>query len=529
MSKRGKQGVDASELLALEEFADGLLETCSRRHLSLRGTLDRFLPASSRKIGARAAVVLTKDEELRETVFAWGEKPPFDPAGLPERGRSWKAGGRLWVSHRLDAAGARVGVGVFGFPPTADAGRCAARVRILCEELDGVLWAIQTANLKQSLVDRIMRALKRRVFGEALDRAVAALSEAIPFTRMALLHVHESGMGPRTLHYRLYRGRRCTHDSLRRPHRKLDEAVRSDGVALLSPDRHRVARVLGLEDAVETLFIFGITRTEYLGQVILSTPRGMDVLGRDLLTVFANAVSQRLVDYRRERQHLSQYFSPDTINELLKDGEYHRQHLSPRLAQMAILFADVNGFTRLCERALRDPARIGDFIDHWSTGAVRIIWKHGGVFDKMNGDCVIAHFGPPFYGQTPARLALSAVRAASELQEFTRRLEEVPAYARLTKRAGLPGLGLGIGVNLCPAAVGFFGPHRDFTAFSSGMNETARLQGRAGFRRILVMESVRKALKSRPELKFEGPFNARVKNVGKPLVYWRLRVRARGK
>ena len=50
-----------------------------------------------------------------------------------------------------------------------------------------------------------------------------------------------------------------------------------------------------------------------------------------------------------------------------------------------------------------------------------------------------------------------------------------PACAPM-KAAGVP-LGVATGLNDCPASVGVFGPDRDYTAFSSGMNNTARLQG----------------------------------------------------
>ena len=72
-----------------------------------------------------------------------------------------------------------------------------------------------------------------------------------------------------------------------------------------------------------------------------------------------------------------------------------------------------------------------------------------------------------------------------------------------------------------------FGPNQDFTAFSSGMNATARLQSLAGFREILVMDHARDAMGNDTEgLKdaaFEGPIESPVKNVAKPLRYYRVR------
>ncbi len=504
----------AEELLAFESFVDEAIEQSLRRHLGLQATLDALLPAVARYLGAHAAIVRTRNEELAQESFSWGRAPAR----------------ALWISRPLDLAGKNVGSAAFAFPATADAKNRSDFVRVFCEEIDAILWNIQTAGFKQGLIERVTRALTRPLFHEGLSAAVTALREAIPFERMVVLHVDESTLEPRTLHYKVFRSTsssrrvRCTHSSDGRPLAPLDEAIRANGIALLSPDRHGVARALDLPYAVETLFIVGITQTEYLGQLVISTPSGLDSLGRDLLRVFANAVSQRLIDYRRERRHLSHYFSQETINALLRDEKYREKFLAPRQAEIGILYADLNSFTKLCE-AMKDPERIGKFIHTWSDEAVRILWKHGGVFDKMVGDCVIAHFGPPFFRRRKADNVLAAVRTALELQAFTVSLGRRKENAALIRKAKVPGFGVAVGIHLCKAAIGLFGPNQDYTAFSSGMNQTARLQSVAGFREILVMDAARKAIKTKKGLglTFDGPKSVKVKNVARPLRYFKLR------
>ena len=93
---------------------------------------------------------------------------------------------------------------------------------------------------------------------------------------------------------------------------------------------------------------------------------------------------------------------------------------------------------------------------------------------------------------------------------------------------GLDPIGVAVGINLTPASVGLFGPNQDFTAFSSGMNQTARLQSLAGFREILLMDSARNAVvqANDPALRdatFEGPAESPVKNVAKPLRFYRVK------
>ena len=143
----------------------------------------------------------------------------------------------------------------------------------------------------------------------------------------------------------------------------------------------------------------------------------------------------------------------------------------------------------------------------------------------MVGDCVIALFGPPFFRRSPAQCAREAALAACEIQAFTARMGRMPKYRGLAAKIKAKGLGVSAGINLCPAAVGLFGPNHDFTAFSSGMNQTARLQSKGGFRETLVMDCARQAMEKAGlarGLRFEGPFEAEAKNVAKPLRYFRM-------
>src|SRR5213078_4778244 len=102
-----------------------------------------------------------------------------------------------------------------------------------------------------------------------------------------------------------------------------------------------------------------------------------------------------------------------------------------------------------------------------------------------------------------------------------------PEVSRLSEILKLPGLGVAIGVNLAQTFCGLFGPNRQYTGFSTGMNQTARLQSLGHFRETLVMESVKHAIESldAPDLKSlkYGPLTETpVKNVEKPLRHFML-------
>ncbi|MCX5791993.1 MAG: adenylate/guanylate cyclase domain-containing protein [Elusimicrobia bacterium] len=513
--------------MAINLFADKILEHCARKRLGLAGSMAAFLSGLGKELGAEAAAVETLNEDLKRETYSWRSAPAFDLAGTPSEPAVSASRGLSWVSQPLDVDGRRVGTIAFGYRRAVrlDAGYLAA-LNAICEELDGTLWGIQNAAIKQKLMERVTRCLTRSVLREAIDEAVSALHAEIPFRHLSLVYRNEDAAEGQRIQYRVYQGRRCVHDSEQRPHKGLSRAIARLGINLLSPDRHVLRRILGISGGMGFILSGRAAGAGQLGKLVVEVEGGLSTFGRDLMMIFANSVSQRLIDYNRERRHMAQFFSPETVSELLQDPEYVRKHLSPRVKPVAILYADINSFTKLCEKALRRPDRIGEFVDYWSEGAVRIAWRHGGVFDKMVGDCVIALFGPPFHRLSPARYAREAVLAALEIQAFTARMGRLPKYRGLAAKIKAKGLGVAIGVNLCPAAVGLFGPNHDFTAFSSGMNQAARLQSRAGFRETLVMASVKEALGKAGlarGLRFGGPFEADAKNVARPLRYFRLK------
>jgi class 3 adenylate cyclase len=255
---------------------------------------------------------------------------------------------------------------------------------------------------------------------------------------------------------------------------------------------------------------------------------GFSAYAVDLLRLLASTLSQRLIDYNRERIHLAQFFSPQAIDELLRDPDYERRYLSPRAEEVGLLFADINGFTRICEQVLERPERIGKFVDDWSAEAVRILHRYGGVFDKMVGDCVIGLFGPPFFKERPGERATAAIKAAVEIQRFTREtMSAHPEISRLSEILEMPGLGVAIGVNLAVSFCGLFGPNRNYTSFSTGMNQTARLQSLGAFRETLLMKEAWEGAQAMKDPALAGMSvssleETPVKNVAQPLRYYRL-------
>lgn len=530
-----------SQELGLEELillrtvnrqADDLLEESLKERENLSQTFRRFFPPLMHLIGARGMAVTTMDEELNVTTFHHGEFGGVFPGTLLA-GTRWGLrtldDGNTLVSQVLDLVGAPVGaIGVvFEGDRSADAARLCRVVETIAEELDTVLAGVQTAAEKHQLLVSINHLLANRVFEVGMDGAVRTLCERVRVPGFML--VYRDAVESGSLHYRMYKYGQLEHASNGRRHPRLDESIRQHGVSLVAPVDHHLKEVLGDKRAMETVLISGVGDTQALGKIMVwSGGDGFSAYTMDLLRLLASTLAQRLIDYNRERIHLSQFFSSTAIDELLRDPDYERRCLTPRAEEVGILFADINSFTRICEQVLERPERIGKFVDDWSAEAVRILHRHGGVFDKMVGDCVIGLFGPPFFKGSPAQRAGAAVKAAIEIQRFTKdTMSAHPEISRLSEILKVPGLGVAVGVNLAVSFCGLFGPNRNYTSFSTGMNQTARLQSLGGFRETLVMNTARDVLASLKDpaldaLRFGPLEETPVKNVAQPLRYYRL-------
>jgi adenylate cyclase len=523
--------------LSLEEYralrelgrvVDDLLEVSLRERETLAQCCQRCFPEFLKHTGARGIALTTRDEELVEQTWCEGDWGGVFPGGLLAGpvGVSALDTGTL-VTQTLDVAGSPVGtLGLLFAGPAGDAESTAKRLRMLdvvAEELDTVLMLIHTASEKHHVILQCNEHLANPVFEAGMDLAVRTLAQRVKLPGFLLLY--RDAVQPHVLHYRSYRHGQLEYESGEQPSDALESLTRQHGTRLLQGEAG-VLKPLFDGRSTEAVLISAASRSDPLGKIVVWNNEGFSAYAMDLIRVLASTLSQRLQDYNRERIHLSQFFPTAAIDALLEDPDYAR-HLRAQEQEVGILFADINGFTRLCEQGFDNPRSIGRFVDEWSARAVDFIWAHGGVFDKMVGDCVIGLFGPPFFQADRVRRAEAAVRAAYDIQAFTAELSAREDVAALCRRVKLPGLGVSVGVNLAPANCGLYGPNRNYTAFSSGMNQAARLQSLAGFRETFVMESVHEALRQSQEpfvrkLQFGPLTETPVKNVAQPLRHYRL-------
>ena len=136
--------------------------------------------------------------------------------------------------------------------------------------------------------------------------------------------------------------------------------------------------------------------------------------------------------------------------------------------EIAILFADIRGFTALSEGRL--PYDIVFILNRYFAAMGRAVEAAGGRIDKFVGDGVMALFGVSGDGASACRDALAAARLMST------RLVELNASLHGDLDAPLL---IGIGIHAGPAIVGEMGyaGATSITAIGDAVNTASRLEG----------------------------------------------------
>jgi PAS domain S-box-containing protein len=164
------------------------------------------------------------------------------------------------------------------------------------------------------------------------------------------------------------------------------------------------------------------------------------------------------------RANLARYFPPKLVETLAaKDeplGAVRRQDL-------AVLFTDIVGFTRLSETL--EPELVVALLRDIHGWMEKVIFQHDGSIEGYVGDAVLAIFGFPETGQNDAGNALTC---AYELLRSARTWNQ----ARAEK--GLSPVHIRIGLHYGPVVLGDVGTKEyvEFTVIGDTVNTASRLQ-----------------------------------------------------
>ncbi|MGQ9552846.1 MAG: ATP-binding protein [Anaerolineae bacterium] len=153
------------------------------------------------------------------------------------------------------------------------------------------------------------------------------------------------------------------------------------------------------------------------------------------------------------------------------------------LRHVAVLFADLQGFTRLCERL--DPEEVVEILDVIYERLGVEFGRYGGQLDKVLGDGLMVLFGAPQAheddGLRSILAGLAMQKAMAELQPWVQ------------ERLG-QGLGMRIGIDAGPVVYGKVGPGMGAvpTVIGDAANVAARLQRVAAPGQVLISERARR-------------------------------------
>ena len=166
----------------------------------------------------------------------------------------------------------------------------------------------------------------------------------------------------------------------------------------------------------------------------------------------------------RARNNLSRYFSPNIVELLAAQDEPLG---AGRRETVAVLFADIVGFTRMAE--VMAPEDVLALLREFHTRMTAQIFASGGTVDQYMGDGIVAVFGVPAASSNDAANALNCAEMMLDALERWNDEREGKGDARLD---------IGIGLNYGPVVLGDVGSEHSmsFTAIGDTVNTAARLQ-----------------------------------------------------
>jgi len=205
-----------------------------------------------------------------------------------------------------------------------------------------------------------------------------------------------------------------------------------------------------------------------------------------------------------------QYLSPDVIDSMAQSGDF-TQHLSGDKRNIACLFIDVRGFTKMSEELT--PEQVVTVLNKYLGMVTEQVFKNHGTLDKYIGDAVMAVYNAPMdlenYVTCAVQTGLDILEAGKKVQEEVRQLVNKD-------------INYGIGINVGDAIIGNIGCdfRMDYTAIGDTVNTAARLESNAAGGQILISQAVYEYIKDQYECNYIG--GMRFKNKAEDVICYEV-------
>lgn len=197
--------------------------------------------------------------------------------------------------------------------------------------------------------------------------------------------------------------------------------------------------------------------------------------------------------------------SPDGVSSVENFGM-----LDESRKNVAVMFADISGFTSLSEKL--DPEEVREIINECFNYITSPVYELEGTIDKYIGDCVMILFGARYMHMDDAkRVVLCAMKMMDLISEFSTNMLSTKGVR----------LNLSVGINYGLVVTGSVGNYfdRDYTVMGDIVNTAQRLQMSAGEGVILASESV--FTETKDKFEYSEPIEVKVKNKENPVKCYR--------
>jgi len=213
------------------------------------------------------------------------------------------------------------------------------------------------------------------------------------------------------------------------------------------------------------------------------------------------------------RRTFGRYTSDELVEQLLETSEGLK--LGGESRRVTILMSDLRGFTALAERL--SPAQTVTLLNTYLGAMAEVIMQYYGLIDEFIGDAILAIFGAPIQRVDHASLAVSCAIANCMAMAMDSVNEE-------NRRAGLPEIAMGIGINTGEVVLGNIGSVKraKYGVIGSQVNLTSRIESFTAGGQILISESTREAVGD--AFKIDGQMSVEAKGVEKPIRIYDVRV-----
>jgi adenylate cyclase len=225
--------------------------------------------------------------------------------------------------------------------------------------------------------------------------------------------------------------------------------------------------VKGIIYTVVSWFFYGVLIHSYTSNYSLYIPLTAPLIGClvSVIRVLAWEHSFLTEEKNAIRKTLGSLVEPSVAEFLLKNPNLLQ--LEGERKTVTIMFADLRGFTKLCE--VIPPEQLFTMLRDCFGKLIAIVRTNGGTIDKLVGDSMMVVWGNPVSLENHAE---KAVEAAIEMQAMMQSLQK-----KWQQKLGVD-IMLGIGINTDEVVAGTIGSEEfcDYTVLGSGVNLASRLE-----------------------------------------------------